>query len=105
MVEALFLVGWPPISEFCLDPSLAVLLVLLSATMSPDTELCQEREDQPLSELNIDQLCREIKFAFKVRKGVLEYYIKMFKFWLEGLYLNTNGNPSSVFLLISRRRA
>ena len=52
--------------------------------MSPDTELCQEREDQPLSELNIDQLCREIKFAFKVRKGVLEYYIKMFKFWLEG---------------------
>lgn len=52
--------------------------------MSPDTELCQEREDQPLSELNIDQLCREIKFAFKVRKGVLEYYIKMFKFWLVG---------------------
>lgn len=73
--------------------------------MSPDTELCQEMEDQLWSELNIDQLCREIKFAFKVRKGVLEYYIKMFKFWLEGLHLNTNGNPSSVFLLLSWLRA
>ena len=73
--------------------------------MSPDTELCQKREDQLWSELNIDQLCREVKFVFKVRKGVLEYYIKMFKFWLEGLHLNTNGNPSSVFLLISLLRA
>lgn len=44
------------------------------------TELCQEREDQLHLELNIDQLCGEIKFVLKVTIDLLEYYVKMFKF-------------------------